>query len=60
MKSKSIRVWLIVMAAILWLGIYLTGFSKVSWVFYVPAVGFIFTAISGFCPGYAAINKMLG
>jgi hypothetical protein len=54
------RIWLIVMAAILWAGIYITGFSNVSWVLYVPAVGFIFTAITGFCPGYSAINKMLG
>ena len=61
MKSpKSMRVWFAFMAIILCTGIYLTGFSKVNWLIYVPAAGFIFAAITGICPSQITIFKMFG
>lgn len=36
---------------ILWLGLWHTGFGNASWILYVPAVFFVFAALSGFCPG---------
>ncbi len=56
--SKSMRIWFAFVGIILWTGIYLTGFSNTNWVLYVPAVGFIFSAITGICPSLAAISKM--
>ena len=56
--SQSIRVWYVLVAAILWIGIYLTGFSAVSWLLYIPAAGFVFAAITGICPSQLAIFKM--
>ena len=55
---QSMRAWYVLVAAILWTGIYLTGFSDVSWLLYVPAAGFVFAAITGICPSQLAIFKM--
>jgi len=61
MKSpKSMRVWFAVVGLVLWIGIYLTGFSHVHWLIYVPAAAFIFSAVTGICPGQIAVFKMLG
>jgi len=46
------------MGTILWAGIYLTGFSNANWLLYVPAAGFIFSALTGICPSMVAISKM--
>jgi hypothetical protein len=58
--SKSMRIWYALVGIILWTGIYLTGFSNVNWLLYVPAAGFIFSAITGICPSLIAISKMPG
>ena len=58
--SKSMRVWFAFVGILLWLGIYLTGFSKVSWLLYLPAAGFIFSAITGICLSLTTISKMFG
>ena len=57
--SNSMRIWFAFVGMILWVGIYLTGFSKTSWVLYVPAAGFIIGAIAGICPSLTIISKLL-
>ena len=57
---KSVRTWYAFVGAILWTAIYLTGFSNVHWLIYLPAAGFIFSAITGICPSQMAIFKMFG
>lgn len=37
--------------SIIWLGIWLTGFSTVHWVLYLPGAFFYFAALAGICPG---------
>ena len=54
------RIWFAIMGVILWLGIYLTGFSTVNWLIYLPAAGFVFAAITGICPMQISISKMFG
>ena len=56
--SKSMRIWFAFVGIILWTGIYLTGFSTVNWLLYLPAAGFIFSAITGICLSLTAISKM--
>jgi hypothetical protein len=56
--NKSMRFFFFVSALIIWAGIYLTGFNTVHWLFYIPAVFFIFAAITGICPGLI-LSKML-
>jgi len=56
--SKSLCIWFVFVGAILWTGIYLTGFSSTSWVLYVPAAGFILGAVTGLCPSLTVISKV--
>jgi hypothetical protein len=52
------RIWFALFGILLWLGIYLTGFSVVHWILYLPAAGFIFAAITGICPSQIIVNKL--
>lgn len=56
----SMRVWLVLMGAILWTGIYLTGFSTVNWLLYVPPSALTIAGILGFCPSQIAVCKLFG
>ena len=49
--DAPMRLFLLVVAVLLWLGIWLTGFQAVHWVLYIPAVFFVFAALTGLCPG---------
>ncbi|MDI3319379.1 hypothetical protein [Pinibacter soli] len=54
----SMRIWFIFMGTVLWVGIYLTGFSTASWLLYVPAVGFVIAGVTGICPSQIAAFKI--
>lgn len=56
----SMRIWFALMGAIVWGGIYLTGFSAVSWLLYLPATGLSIAGIIGICPSQLAISKIFG
>ncbi|KAB2837869.1 MAG: DUF2892 domain-containing protein [Melioribacteraceae bacterium] len=57
--SLSMRVWFAAFGLLILIGIYLTGFTNVHWLLYVPAAGFIFAAASGICPSQLLFSKML-
>jgi hypothetical protein len=57
---KSMRVWFAFMGAMLWLSIFLTGFSTVHWFTYVPAISLVFSAATGLCLPLAAAFKLFG
>ena len=57
--SKAMRLFFAVSGAVLWLGIWLTGFAIVHWLLYVPAVFFIFAAVTGVCPGMIISKALL-
>ena len=56
--GKSMRFFFWGAGSVIWLGIYLTGFDVVHWVSYLPAVFFIFAAVTGICPGII-FSKMI-
>ncbi len=58
--SIAMRVWFLVFAVIIFVGIYLTGFSNVHWFLYFPVIALVFASITGICPSYIGINKMFG
>jgi hypothetical protein len=60
MIGKSMRLFFTVVGSILWLGIWLTGFSQVHWLLYVPAVFFLFAAVTGICPGIIISRMIMG
>lgn len=41
------------------IGIYLSGYNQVHWFMYVVPVVYLFSAITGFCPGIAISKWML-
>jgi len=49
--ESSLRALFLFVGLVLWLGIWLTGFDAVHWLLYLPAGFFLFSAISGICPG---------
>lgn len=49
--SKPMRFFFFVSSIIMWIGIYLSGFSNIHWLLYIPAALFIFAAATGICPG---------
>jgi hypothetical protein len=49
--STSMRFFFLVASTWLWLGIWLTGFTTIHWIIYIPAVFFLFAAATGICPG---------
>jgi len=51
MIGPAVRFFLFVVACVIWVGIWLTGFGTVHWLLYVPAVFFVFAAVTGICPG---------
>ena len=56
--GKSMRFFFLIAGSLIWLGIYLTGFNVVHWVSYLPAIFFIFAAITGICLGII-LSKMI-
>lgn len=55
---SAIRMVFLTMAALMLLGIWLTGFNTVHWVLYLPVAGLVFAGITGICPGYMVFNKL--
>ena len=45
--------------ALLWLGIWHTGFAAASWILYLPAAMFVFAAATGICPGAIVSRQIL-
>jgi hypothetical protein len=56
--GSPLRFFLLTVAAVILLGIWLTGFSVAHWVLYLPVIFFVFAASTGICPGMH-VSKML-
>jgi hypothetical protein len=57
-SSTPMRVFFLFASSFLWLGIWLTGFSLVHWVLYLPTAAFLFAALTGICPSLIASNYL--
>jgi hypothetical protein len=55
---SAIRILFLVVAAVILLGIGLTGFKTAHWLLYAPVVLLTFAGITGICPGLAILNKL--
>lgn len=51
MTSNAMRFFFLFASCVIWIGLWLTGFSVVHWLLYVPATLLAFAAITGICPG---------
>ncbi len=45
-------------AAIVLIGMWLTGFDNVHWFLYVPVIMFSFAGLTGICPGMIVWKKL--
>ncbi len=54
----AMRMTQLTIAAIILVGIWLTGFNNVHWLLYVPAAMLAFAGAVGFCPGAAFWAKL--
>jgi len=57
--SPPVRIFLFFIGALIWLGIWHTGFSVASWLLYIPAVFLVLAAASGVCPGLIISHKLV-
>ncbi len=53
----ALRMQFLSIAAVVLIGIWLTGFGKVHWFLYVPVAVFTFAGLTGICPGLAIWKK---
>ncbi|HEX19875.1 MAG TPA: hypothetical protein ENG78_03535 [Acidiferrobacteraceae bacterium] len=56
--GAPMRVFLLIMASVLLLGIWLTGFATAHWLLYLPPAFFTFAAVTGICPGMMFTRTM--
>jgi len=54
----ALRMQFLTIALLVFVGIGLTGFSRVHWFLYVPVVMFIFAGVTGICPGLMIWKKL--
>ncbi len=58
--NRSMRLFVFLVGSVIWLGIWLTGFTTVHWLLYFPPIFFYFAAITGICPGMIISRLILG
>lgn len=54
----AMRIFLLLMSALVSLGIYLTGYQSVHLIIYLPAIGLAFAGITGTCPSIMLLKKL--
>ena len=55
---SAIRMLFLMIAGLILLGIWLTGFNVVHWVLYLPVAALVFAGVTGICPGYLIFKKL--
>lgn len=56
--GAPIRFFLFTISAVIWAGIWHTGFDVASWILYIPAAFLLLAAITGLCPGIMFSNML--
>ncbi len=58
--GTSMRFLFLTIAALIWAGIWLSGYNSVHWILYLPAVFLTIAAVTGICPGLHIFNRVFG
>ena len=56
--NVSMRAFFLFFGLLLWAGIWLTGFEITHWLLYLPATFFLFSALTGICPGMIFFKEL--
>ena len=54
----AVRMQFLLMAVIILIGIWLSGFDQVQWFLYIPLVMLVFAGVTGICPGMMIWEKL--
>ena len=54
----SMKAFFFFTGSILWFGIWLTGFDVAHWLLFLPVSFFLFSAVTGVCPGLILFNEL--
>ncbi len=54
----ALRMQFLTVAALVFIGVWLTGFDKAHWFLYLPIIMFAFAGITGICPGLKLWEKL--
>lgn len=55
---SAMRMVFLSFAALILIGMYLTGFGTAHWFLYIPAAAAAFAGITGICPGYRVFSAL--
>jgi ABC-type polysaccharide/polyol phosphate export permease len=58
--STPMRTLFLMIAVLIWVGIWLSGYDTVHWILYLPAAFLTFAAVTGICPGLHIFGKLFG
>ncbi|MCK5446175.1 MAG: hypothetical protein KAI73_11180 [Rhodospirillaceae bacterium] len=56
--GSALRLLLLTMSTVIFVGIWLSGYDQVHWLLYAPASFMLFAAITGICPGLIIWRKL--
>jgi len=57
--SNNVRLFFIMLATLIMVANWLTGFAVVHWFAYFPPAALAFAAVTGLCPGLMMSDKIL-
>lgn len=52
------RMLFLTISIMIFLGIWLSGYDKVHWLLYIPAVFLMFAGLTGICPGLLILRRI--
>ena len=55
---SAVRMVFILVAILIGVGIWLTGYQNVHWFLYLPPAALLFAGITGICPSFMIFRKM--
>lgn len=56
--EASMKTFFLFVGVLLWIGIWQTGFKASHWLLYLPATFFLFSAVTGVCPGMILFKEL--
>jgi hypothetical protein len=55
---SALRVLMLLVAVLIFVGIWLTGWTTAHWILYIPGIMMAFAGITGICPGIIILKKL--
>lgn len=56
--ETAMKAFFLFVGLLMWTGIWLSGFENVHWLLYLPATFFLFSAVTGICPGLVFFKEV--